>query len=70
MKQNYTVTSDLKVVEHGLVDYIAEGIYNNQIPCQVGFMEFGDGELEATHIFIRDGILEDGTCYNAETIEL
>lgn len=77
------ITGGLKKVKDGLVDYIASGevIRNGKkIPCEIGFTiwgytrnhpeERGEAEVEATHIFIKDGITSDGTHYNAETIEL
>lgn len=80
MKANYTVTTELKKVNHGLVDYIADGYIDRngeKIPCKVGFMDYGCPddidcytEMTSTHIFITGGITESGTEYEAETIEL
>jgi len=76
MAHNYTVTSELRPVQHGLVDYVADGYIDRdgeKIPCLVGFTEFGfatDPETIVTHIFIKDGITADGTHYEAETIEV
>jgi len=72
MKPNYTITSKVTPVKNGLVDFIADGYINRdgeRIPCKIGFTEFSD-EPEVTHIFIKDGITENGTHYDAETIEL
>ena len=72
MKQNYTITSELKKVSHALVDYIANGyVYRDgeKIPCKVGFTEF-NAVVEATHIFVSDGITENGNHYYGVTIEL
>ena len=79
MKANYTVTSERRKVNHGLVDYVADGYIDRdgeKIPCKVGFMTTYANENDAyndviaTHIFINDGITADGTHYYAETIEL
>lgn len=79
MKHNYTVTGERKKVNHGLVDYIADGYIDRngeKIPCKVGFMTTYANEndayndVTATHIFITGGITESGAEYEAETIEL
>ena len=72
MKQNYTVTSELKKVSHALVDFIANGYVERdgeKIPCKVGFTEC-NGEVEPTYLFINSGITSNGTFYYPETIEL
>jgi len=68
---NYTITGKLEEV-NGLVDYIAAGYIERdgeKIPCQVGFIN-AVTEPVATHIFIKDGITENGVHYYAETIEI
>ena len=62
----------MKELKNGLVDFLADGYIirdNDRIPCQVGFTKFGD-EVEATHIFIKNGITDSGNHYEAETIEI
>lgn len=69
---NFTITGEKKAVKGGLVDYLAEGYIERdgeRIPCEIGLTDF-NGEIEATHIFIKSGITENGTHYNAQTIEL
>jgi len=68
----YILTGEKKKVNHGLVDYVVPGYIERDgehIPCEVGFTEFNN-VLEATHIFITDGITNNGTHYCAETIEI
>lgn len=67
----YTIAGEMKKTT-GLVDFLADGFIERdgeKIPCQIGFTQFGE-EREATHIFIKDGITENGTHYYKETIEL
>ncbi len=69
----FITTSELKATKNGLVDFLADGYIvrdGEKIPCQIGYTQFGEEEPEATHIFIKNGITENGTHYNAETIEL
>lgn len=69
---NFTITGEKKATKGGLVDFLADGYIERdgeKIPCQIGFTEF-NGEAEATHIFIKSGITENGTHYEAQTIEL
>ena len=72
-------TSGMRPIENGLVDYLADGIIirnGEEIPCEIGYTAWVSGwggiheEIEATHIFIKDGITESGNHYCAETIEL
>lgn len=68
---NYTVTSKLKEIKHALVDFVSDGYIERdgeKIPCEIGYTNFS-GETEATHIFIKSGITENGTHYCSETIE-
>ena len=69
----FTVTGELSnKLNEGLADYLADGYIERdgeKIPCQIGFIAV-DGLIEATYIFIKDGITENGTRYYAETIEL
>ena len=75
---DYKITGDFRGVSHGLVDYLADGYINRDgviIPCEIGFDECYDYDnddvvLKPTYIFIKDGITDDGVCYNAETIKL
>lgn len=70
-----TRTSELRV-NHGLVDYIADGILGtDKIPCEIGYCEFTDLDgfiiIRATHVFIKnDGVTESGNHYYKETINL
>lgn len=70
----YGITSELRAVNHGLVDFEADAILEREdflIPCKVGFMKLeSEDEPVATHIFIKDGITKDGFHYYKETIEL
>lgn len=70
---SFTVTGELSdKLNKGLVDYLADGYIERdgeKIPCQIGFVAM-DSLIEATHIFIKDGITENGTHYYAETIEI
>ena len=69
------VTNEWKFCPKGLVDYLADAIIVDEggntgdIPCQVGFCE-GFDEIEATHIFIGDGITDKGCHYYKDTIEV
>ena len=70
---SFTVTGELsdKLTE-GLADYLADGYIERdgeKIPCQIGFIAM-DSLIEATHIFVKDGITESGVHYYAETIEI
>lgn len=69
---NFTITGEKKAVKGGLVDFLADGYIERdgeKIPCQIGFTEY-NCVTEASHIFIKDGITENGTHYEAQTIEL
>lgn len=82
MTHDYTITGKFNKVKNGLVDYLTDGYIKRdgeRIPCEIGFTVWGysgdpndrqEEEIEATHIFIKDGITENGTGYYAETIEL
>lgn len=82
MTNNYKITGKFNKVKNGLVDYVAAGYIerdDERIPCEIGFTVWGysgdprdrlEEEIEATHIFIKDGVTENGTHYNAETIEI
>lgn len=82
MKKNgyeFYITGEIKPVKHGLVDYIAKGYLlrdNEKIPCEVGYISYADDssvigiDRMKSHIFIKEGITDNGTHYNAETIEL
>ena len=62
----------LREVEHGLVDYVKNGYYlmnGEKIPCEVGFIDMGT-VIKATHLFVKDGVTENGTHYYKETIEI
>ena len=72
---NYTITSDKKKQNNGIVDYLADAyveIGGEKIPCQIGFTEWMDSDdqihIDADYIFIKSGITENGTHYNAATI--
>lgn len=67
---NYEIIGKPVLVESGLVDFEAPGIYNGTTPCRVGFIMGSDGETIATHIFITDCVLADGTCCESATIKL
>lgn len=68
---NYTITGkSFKKVNHGLVNYVVEGYIERdaeKIPCEIGFIYKYENP---THIFIKNGITENGTHYYAETIEI
>ena len=66
-------TSALRPVEHGLVDYIATGLLTRdqeEIPCEIGYIDYSDFDIKATHIFIKAGVTASGTHFEDETIEL
>ena len=74
---NYTITGEKQRISNALVDYVADGYIERNgenIPCEIGFTEFYSDdlsesvEIEPTHIFIKDGITDNGTHYEAETI--
>lgn len=68
----FTTTGKMQKLQHGLVDYLADGYIegnSSRIPCQIGYTDF-KGEIEPTHIFIQDGVTTSGEHYYAETIEL
>ena len=65
--RDYTAIGKMKPVQHGLVDYTAEGTYDDA-DCEIGYTDFGNGP-EATHIFIKDHYKGDKH-YDAQTIEL
>lgn len=68
----YEVTGELTKVNHGLVDYIADGeiiMDDDRIPCEVGYTDFGNGP-EETYIFLHTGVTEKGNCYYEETIKI
>ena len=68
----YKVTSKLIKVNHGLVDYIADGYIlqdDDMIPCEIGYIDYGN-EIEAAYIFTHTGVTEKGNCYYEETIKL
>lgn len=66
----------------GLVDYLQDGVLirdGKRIPCEIGWTIWGycgcpedrmDEQLEVSYIFVKDGILDDGTHYYKETIKL
>lgn len=67
----FTITGEAKKVKAGLVDYVADGYIErdgDKIPCLVGLIN--GVELVPTHLFIKDGVTDNGTHYYAETIEL
>ena len=82
MKKNgyeFFVTGEIRPVKHGLVDYIANGYLlrdGEKIPCEIGYISYHDDdavigiERMKSHIFIKNGITENGTHYDAQTIEL
>lgn len=72
---NYTRTSDMRKQNNGMADYLADGYIERdgeKIPCQIGFTEWMDSDdqihIDADYIFIKSGITENGTHYDAETI--
>lgn len=71
----FTITSEMKRQNNAQVDFLADGYIERvgeKIPCQIGFTEWmdsdGDIHVDADYIYIKDGITENGTHYNAETI--
>ena len=68
----YTINGKIEKVNHGLVDYIADGFIiteSDSIPCEIGFIQFG-ADIEAKYIFTQSGITENGSVYYPETYEL
>jgi hypothetical protein len=73
---NYTITGEKKKVRGEMVDYLADGYIERdgeKIPCKVGFTEYYSAwddriNVDPSHIFIKEGITENGTHYEAETI--
>lgn len=73
---NFKATGELvRQNKEGLVDFLAEGYImrgKEKIPCKIGYTEWLDNNnvfhLEPDYIFIEDGITENGTHYEAETI--
>ena len=77
MTHNFKLIGGLTPVKNGLVDCIGEGYIirgDEMIPCEIGYRVYDMNEngcgVVPTHIFIQNGITENGTHYNAETIEL
>lgn len=73
-KVNYSVTGAIKKTgEFSRVDFIAEGKYEINdgvfIPCEVGYYALSKG-LYPAFIYIQNGITDDGTHYDKQTIEL
>ena len=69
---NYTVTGEKKALKGGLVDYLADGyieMEGEKVPCEIGFTDY-NGEVEATHVFIKSCITDNGTHFEAQTIRL
>ena len=75
---DYEITGNFRGVKNELVDYLADGYIvrgGDVIPCEVGLIEVHDwssdeDRIQPTHIFIKDGITDNGTHYHAETIKL
>lgn len=60
--------------ERGLVEWIAEGVFEGNdgedVPCEIGYWQDDEGDLIPTHIFVNDCYSACGNHYCAETIEL
>lgn len=74
-KLNFKATGDLVRQNNGCADFLAEGYImrgEEKIPCKIGYTEWLDDNdvlhLDPDYIFIEDGITENGTHYEAETI--
>lgn len=74
--RNYTIEYNENYIMHfeidGMVDYTIDGYLlrdSERIPCTLGYCDFF-GNIELTHIFIKEGITENGTHYYSETIEI
>ena len=77
MKPRFKETGKMIECKDGLVDLICKGVLYKgayKVPCLIGYRVYGEDEngylCEPTHIFVDDGITDDGYHYYAETIEL